>query len=102
MFVKKDFLENGFFYDEEFKYAQDMELWTRAMFKLNFSNIPQHLSKHQYLIVANSTFSLWAYYFGMNQMKKFYFPLEWAASIQNKGYKLFSDYFNNIELIGKR
>jgi hypothetical protein len=57
------------------------------------------MSKHQYLIGANSTFSLWAYYFGLNQMNKFYFPLEWAASIQNKGYKLFSDDFNNVELI---
>ncbi len=57
------------------------------------------MSKHQYLIGANSTFSLWAYYFGMNQVKKFYFPLEWAFSIQNKGYKLFSAEFNNVELI---
>jgi hypothetical protein len=57
------------------------------------------MSKHQYLIGANSTFSLWSYYFGMNNMNKFYFPLEWASSIQNKGYKLFSDNFNNVELI---
>ena len=57
------------------------------------------MSKHQYLIGANSTFSLWAYYFGMQHMNKFYFPLEWASSIQNKGYKLFSDDFNNVELV---
>jgi hypothetical protein len=57
------------------------------------------MSKHQYLIGANSTFSLWAYYFGMNHMSNFYFPFEWASSIQNKGYKLFSDSFNNVELI---
>jgi hypothetical protein len=57
------------------------------------------MAKHQYFIGANSTFSLWAYYFGMNHMKKFYFPFEWASSIQNKGYKLFSDDFNNVELI---
>ena len=57
------------------------------------------MSKHQYLISANSTFSLWAYYFGMQQMEKFYFPFEWAYSIQNKGYELFSDDFNNVELI---
>ena len=67
------------------KYTDIDSLWT--------------MSKHQYLIGANSTFSLWAYYFGMNHMKRFYFPLEWAASIQNKGYKLFGDHFNNIELI---
>ncbi len=57
------------------------------------------MSNHQYLIGANSTFSLWAYYFGMKQISKFYFPLEWALSIQNKGYRLFSDDFNNVELI---
>lgn len=48
MFVKKDFVENGFFYDEEFRYAQDMELWSRAMFKLNFSNIPLPLLKMRF------------------------------------------------------
>jgi glycosyltransferase involved in cell wall biosynthesis len=48
MFVKKDFAENGFFYDEEFKYAQDMELWSRAMFKLNFTNIPLPLLKMRF------------------------------------------------------
>jgi hypothetical protein len=57
------------------------------------------MSKHQYIIGANSTFSLWGYYFGMNHMNKFYFPLEWASSIQNKGYKLFSDEFNNVVLV---
>jgi glycosyltransferase involved in cell wall biosynthesis len=48
MFVKKDFVENGFFYDEKFKYAQDMELWSRAMFKLNFGNIPEPLLKMRF------------------------------------------------------
>jgi glycosyltransferase involved in cell wall biosynthesis len=48
IFVKKDFVENGFFYDEEFKYAQDMELWSRAMFKLNFYNLPIPLLKMRF------------------------------------------------------
>lgn len=48
MFVKKNFVENGFYYDEEFKYAQDMELWSRAMFKLNFANIPLPLLKMRF------------------------------------------------------
>ena len=48
MFRKKDFVENGFLYDEEFKYAQDMELWSRAMFKLNFHNIPIPLLKMRF------------------------------------------------------
>jgi glycosyltransferase involved in cell wall biosynthesis len=48
MFRKKDFVQNGFFYDEEFKYAQDMELWSRAMFKLNFHNIPIPLLKMRF------------------------------------------------------
>lgn len=67
------------------KYTDIDSLWT--------------MSKHQYLIGANSTFSLWAYYFGMKSMNKFYFPLEWASSIENKGYKLFSDDFSNVELV---
>lgn len=67
------------------KYTDIDSLWT--------------MSKHHYLIGANSTFSLWAYYFGMKSMNKFYFPLEWASSIQNKGYRLFCDKSNNVELI---
>ncbi len=93
-------------------YTDDYE-WAKSVFPVLFEGYtfdfrPEEytdinslwtMSKHQYLIGANSTFSLWAYYFGMNHMKKFYFPLEWASSIQNKGYKLFSDDFNNVEMI---
>lgn len=93
-------------------YTDDCE-WAKSEFPLLFEGYtfdfsPEEysdidslwtMSKHQYIIGANSTFSLWGYYFGMNHMNKFYFPLEWASSIQSKGYKLFSNDFNNVELV---
>ena len=57
------------------------------------------MSKHDFLIGANSTFSLWAYYFGMNKMNSFYFPQEWALSIQKKGYVLFDEDYTNFEFV---
>ena len=59
------------------------------------------MSKHDNLIGANSTFSLWAYYFGMDQMSKCYFPSEWAASIQKKGFELFNPTFANFTLVNE-
>jgi hypothetical protein len=59
------------------------------------------MSKHDFLIGANSTFSLWAYYFGMNKMNSFYFPQEWALSIQKKGYELFKPNLLNINLVNE-
>jgi len=52
-----------------------------------------------FIIRANSTFNLWAYYFGMNKMNSFYFPQEWAFSIQKKGYVLFDEDYTNFELV---
>jgi hypothetical protein len=48
------------------------------------------MSKYNFLIGANSTFSLLAYYFGKNKMNSFYFLQEWILSIQKKGYELFN------------
>lgn len=59
------------------------------------------MSKHQYLIGANSTFSLWAYYFGMNEMTMFYFPKEWSSSIEKKGFQLFSRLHSNYQLVNE-
>lgn len=57
------------------------------------------ISKHEYLICANSTFSLWAYYFGMNDIKQAIFPKEWVNSIEEKGYDLFNREILNIKLV---
>lgn len=59
------------------------------------------MSKHQYLIGANSTFSLWAYYFGLNNIQKAMFPTEWVASIHKKGFELFNPAFANYTLINE-
>ncbi len=59
------------------------------------------MSKHRYLIGANSTFSLWAYYFGVNEIQKAMFPAEWVISIHNKGFQLFSSTYKNVELVNE-
>ena len=46
MFRKKDFVDNNLFYDSS-KYAEDYELWTRAINKLKFINLPQILGKYR-------------------------------------------------------
>jgi glycosyltransferase involved in cell wall biosynthesis len=43
MFRKTDFLNNNLVYDEHFVYAQDFDLWSRAMEKLNFYGIQENL-----------------------------------------------------------
>jgi glycosyltransferase involved in cell wall biosynthesis len=43
MWRKSDFEKYKLEYSEEFIYAQDMELWSRAMFYVNFANIPEPL-----------------------------------------------------------
>ena len=48
MFRKNDFIENNLWYDEHFYYAQDFDLWTRAMDKLNFYVIPEYLIKFRF------------------------------------------------------
>jgi hypothetical protein len=57
------------------------------------------MSKHEYIIAANSTFSLWAYYFNRKNIKCFTFPMEWAESIHNKGYMLFDNDYSNVILV---
>jgi hypothetical protein len=69
------------------KYSDIDSLWT--------------MSKHEYLIAANSTFSLWAYYFNMSNIKCFTFPKEWAETIQNKGYQLFDKSLSNVVLVNE-
>jgi hypothetical protein len=59
------------------------------------------MSKHEYLIGANSTFSLWAYYFGMDEMSKFYYPKEWAVTIEKKGYEIFGRTERNFQLVNE-
>lgn len=39
--------ENNLRYDENIRYAQDYELWSRAIYKMIFANIPQILVKHR-------------------------------------------------------
>lgn len=43
MWRKSDFENHELQYSEDFTCAQDMELWSRAMFFLNFANIPKPL-----------------------------------------------------------
>ena len=59
------------------------------------------MSKHQYLIGANSTFSLWAYYFGLNNIQKAMFPTLWVTSIHKKGFELFNSAFANFTLVNE-
>jgi hypothetical protein len=59
------------------------------------------MAKHQYLIGANSTFSLWAYYFGLNNIQKAMFPTEWVASIHKNGFELFNPNLLNINLVNE-
>jgi hypothetical protein len=93
----------------------DDYLWAKSELPLIFTNCkldfgPEVLSdidslwvmsKHEYLIGANSTFSLWAYYFGLKHIKLAIFPKEWVNSIEVKGYQLFSSEFSNINLINE-
>jgi hypothetical protein len=46
------------------------------------------MSQHNYLIGANSTYSLWAFYLNQENIVWASFPKEWRSSIQNKGYLL--------------
>jgi hypothetical protein len=46
------------------------------------------MSQHNYLIGANSTYSLWAYYLNQENIVWSSFPKEWRDSIENKGYLL--------------
>jgi hypothetical protein len=57
------------------------------------------MSSHNYLIGANSTYSIWAYYFGIDDMENFFFPKDWANSIESKGYMLFGMKNKNLYLI---
>ena len=57
--------------------------------------------KHQYLIRANSTFNLWAYYFGLKNIHKAMFPTDWILSIQRKGFELFNPAFSNFTLVNE-
>lgn len=59
------------------------------------------MSKHQYLIGANSTFSLWAYYFGLNNIQSAMFPTEWVTAIRRNGFQLFNPGFANFTLINE-
>jgi glycosyltransferase involved in cell wall biosynthesis len=43
MWRKSDFEKYKLEYSEDFIYAQDMELWSRAMFYVNFANLPEPL-----------------------------------------------------------
>ncbi|WP_191016996.1 glycosyltransferase family 2 protein [Treponema zioleckii] len=47
MFRKKDFVDNNFFYDKSFA-AEDFELWSRAVGKLKFYNIPEILGEYRW------------------------------------------------------
>lgn len=57
------------------------------------------MSKQQNLIGANSTFSLWACYFGMNDIQMAMFPTEWVTSIHKKGFELFSSRYDNLQFV---
>jgi hypothetical protein len=46
------------------------------------------MSKHKYLIGANSTYSLWAYYLNQKNTLWASFPKEWKEGIESKGYAL--------------
>jgi glycosyltransferase involved in cell wall biosynthesis len=43
MFRKSAFLDHGLFYDESYEYAQDYELWSRASFHMEITNIQKVL-----------------------------------------------------------
>ena len=93
-------------------YTDDYE-WAKSEFPLLFDGYrfdfsPEEysdvdslwtMSRHQYLIGANSTFSLWAYYFGMHDIQKAMFPAEWVTSIHKKGFELYSPAIYNVQLI---
>jgi glycosyltransferase involved in cell wall biosynthesis len=48
MWRKSDFIENKLWYDEYFEYAQDYDLWSRAIEKLCFGIIEQPLLKFRF------------------------------------------------------
>lgn len=43
IFRRKLFIENNLFYDEDFKHAEDFELWSRALTYTKIANIPKVL-----------------------------------------------------------
>jgi len=45
---RESFVSNNLFFKEEFKHAEDYELWSRASKVLNFANIPEVLLKYRF------------------------------------------------------
>ncbi|MBS1732379.1 MAG: glycosyltransferase [Bacteroidetes bacterium] len=43
MWRRQAFIDNDLFYNESFRYAQDYELWSRALMKIKAANLPEHL-----------------------------------------------------------
>jgi hypothetical protein len=82
-------------------YTDDYE-WAKAEFPVLFEGYtfdfsPEEytdidslwtMSKHKYLIGANSTYSLWAYYLNQKNILWASFPKEWKEGIESKGYAL--------------
>jgi len=60
------------------------------------------MSLHQYLIGANSTFSLWTYYFNQDKIIWAGFPKEWKEGIESKRYALvFPEIHKNVHFINE-
>jgi glycosyltransferase involved in cell wall biosynthesis len=49
MILRRDsFIDADYFFDQDFKHAEDYELWSRACVSLKFANIPQVLLKYRF------------------------------------------------------
>jgi hypothetical protein len=71
------------------------------VFKLVETNLDLQFEGYLFVFIirANSTFNLGAYYFRINKMNSIYFPLEWALSIHYKGYVLFDKAYKKFKII---
>jgi glycosyltransferase involved in cell wall biosynthesis len=75
LFRKKDFVDNNFWYDTNYLYAEDYELWSRAVHKLQFANLDTVLLKYRLhqqqsvSIVKNNTISTLQRQIRANQLK---------------------------------
>jgi glycosyltransferase involved in cell wall biosynthesis len=54
---KSSFLQNNLWYDEQFSYAQDYELWSRAIRKVEFSVLGESLLKFRFKNEASISFA---------------------------------------------
>lgn len=106
MFKKSSAIEVNFYYNDDFKYAEDYELWCRLMGGFNMVNIPKVLLKyrHHELQISSSfkktqeynTFKAAKLYFSKYFDNKDVY-IELYEKILNQNYSLSLGFLNKVE-----